>query len=76
MSDAAILIVDDDKTTRHVLSSVLTKAGFTTSVAKDGVEALKALGSGGYDLLLLDVLVLEGDVLFLAGLDALAVGGL
>src|SRR6187551_2159384 len=28
------------------------------------------------DLLLLDVLVLEGDVLFLAGLDALAVGGL
>ena len=50
-----ILVVDDDKTTRHVLSSVLTKAGFTTSVAKDGVEALKALGSGGYDLLLLDV---------------------
>ena len=50
-----ILVVDDDKTTRHVLSSVLTKAGFTTSVAKDGVEALKALGSGSFDLLLLDV---------------------
>ena len=50
-----ILVVDDDKTTRHVLSSVLTNAGFTTSVAKDGVEALKALGSGDYDLLLLDV---------------------
>jgi CheY-like chemotaxis protein/anti-sigma regulatory factor (Ser/Thr protein kinase) len=50
-----ILVVDDDKTTRHVLSSVLTNAGFTTSVAKDGVEALKALRSGAYDLLLLDV---------------------
>lgn len=50
-----ILVVDDDKTTRHVLSSVLTNAGFTTAVAKDGVEALKALGSETYDLLLLDV---------------------
>ena len=38
-----ILVVDDDQTTRHVLRSVLTNAGFTTSVAKDGVEALKAL---------------------------------
>ena len=50
-----ILVVDDDKTTRHVLSSVLTSAGFTTEVAKDGVEALKALDGGGFDLLLLDV---------------------
>jgi CheY-like chemotaxis protein/anti-sigma regulatory factor (Ser/Thr protein kinase) len=50
-----ILVVDDDKATRHVLRSVLTSAGFSTSVAKDGVEALKALRSGGFDLLLLDV---------------------
>jgi CheY-like chemotaxis protein/anti-sigma regulatory factor (Ser/Thr protein kinase) len=50
-----ILVVDDDKTTRHVLRSVLTKAGFATSVAKDGVEALKALRSASFDLLLLDV---------------------
>ena len=50
-----ILVVDDDKTTRHVLRNVLTTAGFSTSVAKDGVEALKALDRGGFDLLLLDV---------------------
>jgi CheY-like chemotaxis protein/anti-sigma regulatory factor (Ser/Thr protein kinase) len=50
-----ILVVDDDKTTRHVLRSVLTNAGFVTSAAKDGVEALKALRTGGFDLLLLDV---------------------
>ena len=50
-----ILVVDDDKATRHVLRSVLTKAGFSTSVAKDGVEALKALRSASFDLLLLDV---------------------
>ena len=40
-----ILVVDDDKATRHVLRSVLTSAGFSTAVAKDGVEALKALRS-------------------------------
>jgi len=50
-----ILVVDDDKTTRHVLSSVLSGAGFTTAVARDGVEALKALDRSTYDLLLLDV---------------------
>ena len=50
-----ILVVDDDRTTRHVLSKVLTSAGFTTSMAKDGVEALKVLRSRRFDLLLLDV---------------------
>ena len=50
-----ILVVDDDKTTRHVLQSVLKSAGFPTSVAKDGVDALKALETEAFDLLLLDV---------------------
>ncbi len=50
-----ILVVDDDKTTRHVLRGVLTNAGFSTSVAKDGVDALKALSTQHFDLLLLDV---------------------
>jgi CheY-like chemotaxis protein/anti-sigma regulatory factor (Ser/Thr protein kinase) len=50
-----ILIVDDDQTTRHLLRKVLTNAGFSTSVAKDGLEALKALRSQRFDLLLLDV---------------------
>ena len=50
-----ILIVDDDQSTRHVLRRVLSGAGFSTAVAKDGVEGLKALKSKRYDLLLLDV---------------------
>ena len=50
-----ILVVDDDRATRHVLSKVLTSAGFTTTVAKDGVEALKALRTRRFDLMLLDV---------------------
>lgn len=50
-----ILVVDDDNATRHILRSVLSNAGFATSVARDGVEALKVLGSERFDLLLLDV---------------------
>jgi CheY-like chemotaxis protein/anti-sigma regulatory factor (Ser/Thr protein kinase) len=50
-----ILVVDDDRTTRHVLQNVLNNAGFSTSVAKDGVEALAAMRADQYDLLLLDI---------------------
>ena len=50
-----ILVVDDDQATRHLLRKVLTSAGFTTTAAKDGVEALKLLRTRRVDLLLLDV---------------------
>ena len=50
-----ILVVDDDRITRHVLRKVLTSAGFSVSVAKDGVDALKVMKSRRFDLLLLDV---------------------
>ena len=50
-----ILVVDDDKATRHVLQTVLTSAGFSTAAARDGVDALRSLGKDQFDLLLLDV---------------------
>jgi CheY-like chemotaxis protein/anti-sigma regulatory factor (Ser/Thr protein kinase) len=50
-----ILVVDDDRTTRHVLRKVLDGAGFGTAVAKDGIEALSLVGKQRFDLLLLDV---------------------
>ena len=50
-----ILVVDDDKVTRHLVRSVLTRAGFSTSVAKDGTEALKLLRTRRFDLMVLDV---------------------
>jgi len=50
-----ILVVDDDNATRHVLRTVLANAGYATSVAEDGVEALELLRSTPFDLLLLDV---------------------
>jgi CheY-like chemotaxis protein/anti-sigma regulatory factor (Ser/Thr protein kinase) len=62
-----ILVADDDKTTRHVLRTILNGAGFSTRVVKDGVEALKALRTGRFDLLLLDVWMPR-----MNGLDVLA----
>jgi CheY-like chemotaxis protein/anti-sigma regulatory factor (Ser/Thr protein kinase) len=50
-----ILVVDDDSGTRHLLGGILTKAGFKTTVARNGEEALEALRRGRCDLMLLDV---------------------
>jgi CheY-like chemotaxis protein/anti-sigma regulatory factor (Ser/Thr protein kinase) len=50
-----ILVVDDDRATRHILHKVLTEDGYQATVAKDGIEALEALRKRRYDLLLLDV---------------------
>jgi CheY-like chemotaxis protein/anti-sigma regulatory factor (Ser/Thr protein kinase) len=50
-----ILVVDDDRATRHILQKVLTEGGYETAVAKDGIEALEALRKRRFDLLLLDV---------------------
>src|SRR5262245_19430182 len=52
---ARVLVVDDDKTTRHVMRSVLAKANYTVGIAKDGVEAIARLKAARYDLMLLDV---------------------
>jgi CheY-like chemotaxis protein len=51
----AILVVDDDRATRHLTRSVLAKAGYRVRVAPDGAQALTRLGTGRFDLMLLDV---------------------
>jgi CheY-like chemotaxis protein/anti-sigma regulatory factor (Ser/Thr protein kinase) len=50
-----ILVVDDDRGTRHILQRLLTGDGYETTVANDGMAALKALARKRFDLLLLDV---------------------
>jgi DNA-binding response OmpR family regulator len=52
---SSILIVEDDRSTSLFLAETLKAAGFTVASAKDGVDALKCLGAGSYDLMLLDV---------------------
>jgi CheY-like chemotaxis protein/anti-sigma regulatory factor (Ser/Thr protein kinase) len=62
-----VLIVDDDRITRHVLSKVLTSGGYAVSTANDGVEALETLKAKRFDLMLLDVWMPR-----MSGLDLLA----
>jgi len=63
-----ILVVDDDRGLRHVLSELLQEAGHTLATAGDGPEALEMLGNGsGFDLVLLDV-----GLPSMSGLDVLA----
>src|SRR5437763_7033508 len=50
-----ILIVDDDNVTRQVVSRMLDTAGFHTSQAADGLEALKLLRGHRFDLMVLDI---------------------
>jgi CheY-like chemotaxis protein len=50
-----ILIVDDDPDMRDLLADVLVDAGYSTSCAADGAEALEALDSTPTDAVLLDL---------------------
>src|SRR4029079_15567564 len=50
-----VLIVDDDRTLRHAVASLLTHAGYTTDQAEDGPEALRKLQQRHVDLMLLDL---------------------
>jgi CheY-like chemotaxis protein len=51
----SVLVVDDDRVTRHLARATLVKAGYRVRVARDGAEALTRLRSEKFDLMLLDV---------------------
>ncbi len=53
----SILVVDDNEMERKILSSVLTKNGFTPILASSGSECLSILTSSKVDLVLLDVMM-------------------
>jgi CheY-like chemotaxis protein/anti-sigma regulatory factor (Ser/Thr protein kinase) len=61
-----VLVVDDDRVTRHLLQSVLEQAGYAVTTAQDGAEALERAATMP-DLVLLDVWM-PG----MSGLDVLA----
>jgi len=50
-----ILIVDDDKTTRKLLSLYLKGSGFEVVTAENGLNALEKLGSDTFQLVLTDL---------------------
>jgi CheY-like chemotaxis protein len=46
-SEVSVLIVDDDEVSREVLATLFTIDGFEVLTARDGIEALAMLDSGG-----------------------------
>lgn len=52
-----VLVVEDDKFLRDLYLDLLKSAGFTCDQAEDGDTALTKITSGGYDLVLLDVML-------------------
>jgi two-component system, cell cycle sensor histidine kinase and response regulator CckA len=54
----SILIVDDEESIRTYVDRVLSKAGYRTTLAVDGPDAIGvAAGGGRFDLLLTDVMM-------------------
>ena len=54
-SMTSILVVDDDRASRHLTESLLKKEGWSVTGAKDGAEALELLSEKRFDVMLLDV---------------------
>lgn len=58
MRDAAVLVVDDNRVNRHLLTALLERAGIgRIEHAADGREALEKLESFAADLVLLDLMM-------------------
>jgi CheY-like chemotaxis protein len=60
-----ILVVDDDRSTRHLIRLQLQSAGYAVETAVDGASALARIGRKAFDLVLLDV--------WMPGMDGLEV---
>ena len=58
---ARILIAEDNEINQEVAQQILTKAGYESHVVGDGKQALSALESSNYDLVLMDCQMPEMD---------------
>lgn len=61
----SILVADDNRTNRNILSLILEAAGHHVTMVTDGDETIEALESGSFDIVLLDV-----NMPRLSGIDA------
>ena len=52
-----ILVVEDDFDIAEMLQTWLTEAGYGVEVAQDGLRALDVFAAGGFDLVLLDLML-------------------
>lgn len=61
MDQQRILVVEDDLFLRELYTDVLTAEGYKVEGAADGEEALQKIKVGGYDLILLDIIMPKMD---------------
>jgi CheY-like chemotaxis protein len=52
-----ILVIEDDREVLSVIIRYLTQLGYEVIAATDGMEALKKLDSGGFDLVITDIVM-------------------
>lgn len=50
-----LLVIDDEANMRHMLSTVLKKAGYKVDTASDGREGIQRIGDTQYDFVLCDI---------------------
>jgi len=60
MTQTKLLIIDDDPDYVDGIKSILEKADYSVDVAYNPKDGFKALESGNYDLLLLDIMMGRG----------------
>lgn len=53
--DKSLLIIDDEENMRHMLTTLLTRFGYTVDSASDGYQALQKVSSSQYDFVLCDL---------------------
>jgi two-component system, cell cycle response regulator len=54
---STVVVADDDRLTRELLTGMLRAHGFTVEAVADGQAAVERVGRGGVDLVLLDILM-------------------
>lgn len=61
MKGKKILIVEDDEILRNLYSELLTTEGFVVDEAADGEEGFQKIHQGGFDLVILDIVLPKKD---------------
>lgn len=56
-----MLVIEDDKFLRELYGEILTDAGFAVELAGDGEAGFTAMHTGGFDVVLLDIMLPKMD---------------
>ncbi len=54
---SSIFVVDDDPSIRLLVTTLLSRLGYSVESAGDGAEALERLSDGAFDLLVIDLMM-------------------